>query len=106
MSAAVKHPVAPTMRYAFLKALDIIGQKEGKTLPEIVVSLMYDGDGNFSPSAALAVMDRVAKFAERTGDVNVTHSGEVTSLVSVLTGITQSAGHDTPVEGEPESVRH
>jgi len=106
VSAAVRHPVAPTIRYAFLKALDIIGEREGKTLPEIMMSLMYDGDGNFSPTAALAVMDRVAKFAERTGEVNVNHSGEVVSLVSVLTGIAEGAGYDTQVESEPSSLRH
>ncbi len=54
----------------------------------------------------LTVMDRMGKYLERVSDVNVEHSGEVTSLVSVLTGLTQGAGHDTAMESEPGSIRH
>ncbi len=95
----VKHPVAPTLRGAFLKALELKGNKSGKTLPEIMLELI-------ETEGLLAVMDRVAKFQERTGTLDVNHSGEVTSLVSVLTGLTQGSGHDSEMASEPGSVRH
>jgi hypothetical protein len=87
------------MRRAFLKALDLKASAEGKTLPEIMLDLIQ-------AEGLLPVMDRIAKFQERTGEVNVNHSGEVVSLVSVLTGLTEGAGYDTQVESEPSSLRH
>ena len=95
----VRHPVAPTLRGAFLKALELKGGKSGMTLAEIILELI-------ETEGMLAVMDRVAKFQERVGTLDVQHSGEVTSLVSVLTGLAPGTGHDTAVESEPGSVRH
>ena len=91
--------VTPVIRTAFLNALDIMQDRKGMTLSEI----MYD---QICEHGLLTVMDKMGKYLERVADVNVEHSGEVTSLVSVLTGLTQGAGHDPAVESEPGSVRH
>jgi hypothetical protein len=85
------------LRGAFIKALDLKASQEGKTLAEIMLDLIQ-------AEGMLAVMDRIAKFQERTGTLDVNHKG--VSLAEILTGITQGAGHDTQVEGEPDSVRH
>lgn len=98
----VKHPVAPTMRYAFLKALDIKGEKEGKTLPEIMYELIKQ-------EGLLAVMDRVSRFQEKQADLNVNHTGEVTSLVGVLgalSGYAEGNIRNPEVAGEPGQLRH
>ena len=97
--ASVVHPVAPTVRSNFLKALDIKAKAEGKTLPELMVALIEQ-------EGLLAVMNVVAKYQERTGEINLNHSGEITSLASVLTGIATGAGHDTEVEERPGILRH
>ena len=97
--AEVQHRVAPTLRYAFLKALDLKGKRDGMTLPQIMLALIDE-------NGLLPVLDRVAKFQEKTADINLNHSGEVTSLVSVLTSIAPGAGYDTQVESEPSSLRH
>lgn len=93
-----KHPVAPTLRGAFLKALDIKGKESGKTLPEIMYELI-ESEG------MLAVMDRVAKFQERVSAVDHNVTGEV-SLVDVLTNLGERDRRSTEVEERPDSVRH
>jgi hypothetical protein len=52
----------------------------------------------------LTVMDRIAKFQERTSSVEMNHSGEV-GLVGILEAL-GGARHDSQVEKEPGSVRH
>ena len=96
--AVTKHPVAPTVRGSFIKALGIIGDREGKTLPEMMADLIEQ-------EGLLAVMDRVAKFQERTSTTNINHSGEV-NLVNVLSSLAASTEHDTTVDHEPGSIRH
>ncbi len=91
--------MTPVIRTAFLRALDIMEAQQGKTLSEI----MYD---QITEHGLLTVMDKMGKYLERVSDVNVEHSGEVTSLVSVLTGIAEGARHDSAVEGEPGQLRH
>lgn len=95
----VRHPVAPMLRGAFIKALDLKASAEGKTLAQIMLDLI-EAEG------MLAVMDRIAKFQEKSADLNVHHSGEITSLAAVLTGLTESAGHNPAVEEQPGSIRH
>lgn len=53
----------------------------------------------------LAVMDRVAKFQERTIQQDINHSGDI-NLVSILGSLAGRTRHDTEVEEQPESVRH
>jgi hypothetical protein len=95
----IVHAVAPTLRRAFLKALDLKGDRDGMTLPQIMLGLIDE-------HGLLPVLDRVAKFQEKTADINLNHSGEVTSLVQVLTSFAEIPGHDTEVASEPERLRH
>ena len=93
------HAVAPRLRRAFLKALDLKGNRDGLTLPQIMLGLIDE-------HGLLPVLDRVAKFQEKTADINLNHSGEVSTLASVLTSLATRPGYDTEVEGESDSVRH
>jgi len=94
---AIKHPIAPRLRGAFLDALDIKGKREGKSLAEIVDALI-------EKEGLLAVMDRVSKFQERTSTVDMNHTGDL-GLVDVLSALSGRVS-DTEVESESGSVRH
>lgn len=96
MAKGARHEVAPVIRSAFLRGLDLHCKAEGKTHSEIMADLIRE-------EGLLTVMDKVAKFAERVSQTDINHSGEV-SLVSILSGI--GAEHDTEVEEESGSIRH
>lgn len=93
-----RHHISPTIRGAFLRALDLIEREEGKTFSELLKDEIKE-------NGLLSVMDRVAKFTERTSEVNMNHTGEV-SLVSILSSLAEGAGRDTEVEEQPGTVRH
>lgn len=97
----VVHSIAPTMRRAFLKALEIRGNRTGQTLPEIVDDLI-------EREGLLAVMDRMAKFQEKTADINLNHGGEVglVGILGALSGIGPSESRNTEVADEPGELRH
>ena len=100
MGQRAKHPVAPTIRGAFLRALDIIEEEEGLTFSQLI-------HREIKEHGILVVMDKVARYTERTSDVNLSHSGE--TLVDILTGIAEAeraATADSSVEAETEPVRH
>ncbi len=93
---SAKHQLAPVVRGAFVRALDIIQDKKGKTLPE----LMYEA---INEHGILMVMKSIAPYIERETKVDLTSNG--VSLIEVLSTIS-GARHDPPVESEPESIRH
>ena len=100
MGTQAKHHVAPVVRAAFLRAIERKEEPDDITFSEMLV-------GEIEQHGLLAVMDKVARYTERTSDVNVSHSGE--TLVSILTGIAKAeraAAADSSVEAETEPVRH
>ena len=87
--------ISPIVRAAFLNALDFIEDNRGKTFSQLIVEAIDE-------HGLMFVMDRVAKYAERTGELKVEHTGE--SLVGILERIGRQ--HHTEVEAEPQPVRH
>lgn len=98
MGAPAKSHIAPSVRAAFLGALGIL-EGEGKTLKQMLAD-------EIKTSGLLAVMDKVSKFQERTGEMNVNHSGEIglAGILGALAGIGQASGPE--VESEPDQLRH
>jgi len=70
MGTGVKHPVAPTIRGAFLRALDIIKDKRDKTFSQLLAD-------EIEVHGLLVVMERVGRFQERVSANTVTHDGTV-----------------------------
>ena len=89
--------VTPVVRTAFLRALDLKTKRDGLTFSEMLLA-------EIDTYGLMPVLDKIAKFTERTSDVNVNHSGD--SLVSILTSLAASAVNDTGVESKPDEVRH
>jgi len=92
---SAKHPVAPTIRRAFLRALGIIENEGGLTFSEMMRDAIRE-------HGLLTVMDKVARYRERTNDVNLA-TGE--TLVDALTRIAEAEGRsdtDTGVESQSE----
>lgn len=75
MGAKAKSDIAPVLRTAFLAALDIVKDKRGLTLPELMADLIEQ-------EGLLAVMDRMSKFAIKEKNVNtsVDVSGRITHV--------------------------
>jgi len=92
------HYVAPTVRAAFLRALDLIEAEKGLTFSELIKA-------EIEKNGLLAVMDRVGKYMERTSSVDMNHSGEI-GLVGILESLAGRTRPDTEMEAEPGSVRH
>jgi hypothetical protein len=99
VNGATKHQIAPRVRGGILGALDIMEARDGVTISEAIYQEMKE-------KGVLYVLDKAGKYVERITDVNVGVTDEFRSLVDVLTAITEGAGHDTPVESEPGSIRH
>ena len=62
MGTQAKHHLAPRVRGAFLKALEIIEDDQGLTFSELMVR-------EIETHGLLAVMEKVARYQERVGTV-------------------------------------
>ncbi len=93
---SARHQLAPVVRSAFVRALDIIKENRNKTLPELMSEAIEE-------HGILLVMKSIAPYIERESKIDLTSNG--VSLIEVLSTIS-GARHDTPVESEPESIRH
>lgn len=96
MPRAAKSHLAPTVRAAFLRALDLIEDQQGLTFSQLMAKAIEE-------HGVLEVLSKIGKYVERESNVSVQVEH---SLVDVLSSLDQRAGHDTSVESEPGSVRH
>lgn len=95
-----KHKIAPVIRAAFLRGLDIIEQKRGMTFSQLMAE-------EIEKAGLLVVLDKVGRYVEKEASVDVTTNGE--SLVDVLGSLNtaiQRARDDLTVEEEPGPLRH
>ena len=83
----VKHPLAPTIRGAFLKAVDIVADKRNKTFSELMAAEIEE-------HGLLVVMEKVAKYQERIGtlNTNVTATHEHTGIPATADFLAEAAG--------------
>ena len=88
VSKAVRHPVAPLVRGAFIQALRIVGDRRRQTLPEMVAQEIEE-------KGLVIVLQAISRFAEKESNVAVEVSN--TSLVDILKGLN---------EATEETVRH
>ena len=111
--ASLKHPLAPSMRLAFLRAIRAIGKESeneqddysGKTLSQIMrIEIGKHG--------LLAVMGAMSKYVEREGSVKVTGTvahdhrhGAVSDTSAFLAGVLGSGSDNAPTEpGEERPI--
>ena len=78
MGTKAKHPVAPTIRGAFLRAIERKENRDRVTFSEMMLE-------EIDEKGLLTVMDKVARFVERTSDVTVNTEEE--TLADILTGL-------------------
>ena len=92
-----QYHLGPKIRAAFCRSLEILEDRTHMTLPEI----MYN---EIAEHGLLHVMDKVAKYMEKTSEVSVT-AGD--SLLGVLTTIAdESSRLNSELEDESNEVRH
>lgn len=75
MGAKAKHDVAPVIRGAFLRALELTEAESGKTFSELVADAIRS-------EGLLPVLDRISKFTVREAKNDLTSGGkEISDLV-------------------------
>ena len=101
--ASLKHPVAPTIRGAFLKGVGIVADKRNLTFSELMAEEIEE-------HGLLQVLQTVSKFQERVGTINTNvtathqHSGIPDTagfLAEVISGgqvsSSEVAGEERPI---------